>query len=197
MEKADSILMELEKEYGLEIGTTKIIAGIENFIGINNAFEIAKASKRTIAISIGGEDYTASIGAERTREGSELFYGRNMVLMAARAAGIQVFDTVFTNFRDDEGLRADTENIKNLGFDGKYLIHPNQVEIVNKVFTPNEKQIEKAMGILEIIKKAEKDEKGVIRYGNEMIDAPVVTRAIKTLQRAMAAGIIKEDINFG
>ncbi|MDO5040825.1 MAG: aldolase/citrate lyase family protein [Peptoniphilus sp.] len=197
VEKADSILTELEKEYRLEEGTTKIIAGIENFIGVNNAIEIAKASKRTIAISIGGEDYTTSIGAERTREGTELFYGRNMVLMAARLAGIQVFDTVFTNFRDDEGLRADTENIKNLGFDGKYLIHPNQVEIVNSVFTPNEKQIEKAIGILEIIEKAEKDEKGVIKYENEMIDAPIVTRAMKTLQRAMAAGIIKEDINFG
>ncbi|MFR7872014.1 HpcH/HpaI aldolase/citrate lyase family protein [Peptoniphilus grossensis] len=192
VKKADEIITELENKYGIESGKTKIIAGVENVLGVSNINEIAKASKRTIAVSIGGEDYSVSMGANRTKESWELFFARNAVVMAARLADIQVYDTVYANFKDTEGLIKETEFIKDFGFDGKYLIHPNQVKPVNDVFTPTDQEIEKAINIKNALKEANESSSGVIKLDGEMIDKPIVERAEKVLRRAVAAGKIKE-----
>ena len=132
------------------------------------------------------------MGANRTKESWELFFARNAVVMAARLADIQVYDTVYANFKDTEGLIKETEFIKDFGFDGKYLIHPNQVKPVNDVFTPTDKEIEKAMNIKNALKEANESSSGVIKLDGEMIDKPIVERAEKVLRRAVAAGKIKE-----
>ncbi len=134
---ADEYISKVEEEAGIEVGSTRIIAGMETHTGVLNAREIALASQRILAISIGGEDFTASMKTSRSVEGMEMFYARNAILIAARAAGVQAIDTVFSDINNTEGLIEDTKVIKRLGFDGKYLIHPRQVEAVNNVFTPS------------------------------------------------------------
>lgn len=187
---ADEYISKIEEEVGLEIGSTQIIAGMETHTGVLNAREIALASKRIIAISIGGEDFTASMKTTRSVEGLEMFYARNAILLAARAAGVQAIDTVFSDINNTEGLIEDTKLIKRLGFDGKYLIHPRQVEPVNNVFTPNEKEIQNAIRILYALEEANKKNLGVVALDGKMIDAPVVERAKRVIAMAKASGVI-------
>lgn len=179
----------VEKEAGIEVGSTQIIAGMESHLGVLNAREIATASPRIVAISLGGEDYTASMRTERSKDGLELFFGRNAVLLAARAAGVQAIDTVYADINDEEGLVEETKLIKKLGFDGKYLIHPRQVDPVNKVFTPSQKEIEYAIKVFEIIEEGRRQNKGAIALEGSMIDEPMVIRARNVMDRAKAAGI--------
>lgn len=179
----------VEKEAGIEVGSTQIIAGMESHLGVLNAREIATASPRIVAISLGGEDYTASMRTERSKDGLELFFGRNAVLLAARAAGVQAIDTVYADINDEEGLVEETKLIKKLGFDGKYLIHPRQVDPVNKVFTPSQREIEYAIKVFEIIEEGRRQNKGAIALEGSMIDEPMVIRARNVMDRAKAAGI--------
>ncbi len=195
VEKAVSYIESVEKAANIELGSTKIIAGMESHIGVLNAQAIAKASERIIAISIGGEDFTASMKTSRSVKGLEMFFARNAILLAARAAGVQAIDTIYANIEDEQGLKEDTEIIKNLGFDGKYLIHPKQIEIVNNVFNPTEKEIAKALRIYEAMQEALAANSGVIVLDGNMVDAPIVARAKHTLSLAIAAGLIaKEEI---
>lgn len=187
---ADEYISKVELEAGIEVGSTRIIAGMETHTGVLNAREIATASKRIVAISIGGEDFTASMKTTRSVEGMEMFYARNAILIAARAAGVQAIDTVFSDINNTEGLIEDTKLIKRLGFDGKYLIHPRQVEPVNNVFTPNEKEIQNAVRILKALEEANKKNLGVVALDGKMIDAPVVDRAKRVIALAEASGVI-------
>lgn len=179
----------VEREAGIEVGSTRIIAGMESHIGVLNAREIATASPRIVAISLGGEDYTASLRTERSKDGLELFFGRNAVLLAARAAGVQAIDTVYADTNDEEGLIEETKLIKKLGFDGKYLIHPRQIDPVNKIFTPSKKEIEYAIKVFDIIEEGRRRNKGAISLEGSMIDEPMVIRARNVMARAKAAGI--------
>lgn len=186
---ADDYISKVEAEAGIEVGSTRIIAGMETHTGVLNAREIAASSQRIVAISIGGEDFTASMKTTRSVEGLEMFYARNAILLAARAAGVQAIDTIFSDINNKEGLVEDTKLIKKLGFDGKYLIHPRQVEPVNNVFTPNEKEIQNAVRILNALKEANKRNLGVVALDGKMIDAPVVERAKRVIALAKAAGV--------
>ncbi len=186
---ADEYISKVEAEAGIEVGSTKIIAGMETHTGVLNAREIAKSSKRIVAISIGGEDFTASMKTTRSVEGLEMFYARNAILLAAREAGVQALDTIFSDINNEEGLIEDTILIKKLGFDGKYLIHPRQVEPVNNVFTPNEKEIKGAKRILNALEEANKKNLGVVALDGKMIDAPVVERARRVMALAEASGL--------
>ena len=190
VKNADDYISKVEIEAGIEVGSTRIIAGMETHTGVLNAREIAKSSQRIIAISIGGEDFTASMKTTRSVEGLEMFYARNTILLAARAAGVQALDTIFSDINNEEGLIEDTMLIKKLGFDGKYLIHPRQVEPVNNVFTPNDKEIQNAIRILNALKEANKRNLGVVALDGKMIDAPVVERAKRVIALAEASGII-------
>ena len=184
----------VEKELGC-VGRTQIMAAIESALGIVNAYDIATASKRMMGIALGAEDYSANLKTQRTKEGTELQLARETIVVAARAAGIDALDTVFSNLNDMEAFRNEVELIKRMGFDGKSIINPLQIEIINEVFAPKEKDIEKARTILAAIKEAAEKGSGVIAVNGKMVDRPVVIRAQRTIDLAIASGILtKEDI---
>lgn len=175
------------------LGRTQIMAAIESAEGICNAFEIAKASKRMMGIALGAEDYTANLKTQRTPEGTELLYARQTIIVAARAAGIDAFDTVYSNLDDMDTFRKEVELIHTLGFDGKSIINPRQIQIVNEVFAPTAKAIEKARKIIAGIKEAEAKGSGVISVNGKMVDRPVVLRAQRVMELAIASGILTKE----
>jgi citrate lyase subunit beta/citryl-CoA lyase len=188
----DEALSEIESKAGLEVGRTKIFCLLETARGIFNTYDIASASPRVTAVIPGGEDLTADLRTNRSPEGTELEGIRRNVIVAARAAGVDALDTVFPRITDDEGLRRETSFIKQLGFDGKSVIHPNQVPIIHEIFTPTEKEIERAQKIVAAAKEAAERGLGAVQVDGRMVDAPVVKRALFTLTRA---GLLEEGQN--
>lgn len=166
---------------------------IESAKGVINSYEIASASKFNCAFAIGLEDYTADIGTQRTEEGKESFFARSMVVNAARAAGIQPIDTVYSDVSNMEGLRESVLEAKSLGFEGKGCIHPRQVKVVHEAFAPTNEEIEKAKKIVLAFEEAEKKGLGVVSIGSKMIDPPVVKRAQKTINLALLNNLISDD----
>ncbi|HSP87637.1 MAG TPA: aldolase/citrate lyase family protein [Ignavibacteriaceae bacterium] len=157
---------------------------IESALGIIKAFEIASASENICALAIGLEDYTADIGTQRTNEGKESFFARSMIVNAAKAAGVQAIDTVFSDVGDMDGLRKSVLEAKALGFEGKGCIHPRQIKIVHEAFAPTVEEIDKAQKIVNAFEDAEKKGLGVVSLGTKMIDPPVVKRAQRILHLA-------------
>ncbi len=186
----DREITRIEKEIGLEVGSTRMMAAIESAEGALNAREIAKASQRLVGIAIGAEDYVTDLKTNRSKEGTELFMGRSLVLLAARAAGIDAIDTVFSNVNDMEGLYEETMAIKQLGFDGKSVINPRQIKIVHDVFTPTEKEIQNAEAVMEAIEEANRRGSGVISLNGKMIDKPIVERAKRVIRLAQTLKVI-------
>lgn len=182
----------VEKQLGC-VGRTQIMAAIESALGVVNAHAIATASKRMMGIALGAEDYCANLKTQRSQDGAELQLARQTIVVAARAAGIDALDTVYSNLNDMETFRKEVEYIKTLGFDGKSIINPRQIEVVNEVFTPTQKAIDKALAIIAAIKEAEKKGSGVIALNGKMIDKPVVIRAQRTVELAVASGVLKEE----
>jgi citrate lyase subunit beta/citryl-CoA lyase len=190
-------ILKWETELGC-VGRTKIMAAIESALGIVNAYPIATASKRMMGIALGAEDYCANLKTQRTQGdnpnfGIELLQARQMIVVAARAAGIDALDTVYSNLNDMDTFRREVELIKALGFDGKSIINPRQIEIINEVFAPKQKDIEKALKILAAIKEAEAKGSGVIAVNGKMVDKPVVIRAQHTIDLAIASGVLKKE----
>jgi citrate lyase subunit beta/citryl-CoA lyase len=162
---------------------------IESARGVLKALEIAEASAANVALAIGLEDYTADIGVPRTLGGRESYFARSMIVQAARAAGIQAIDTVFSDVTDMEGLKASVREAKALGFDGKGCIHPRQIRPIHEAFAPTEEEIDKARRIVEAYELARAQGLGVVALGSKMIDPPVVQRAQRTIQIAEATGV--------
>ena len=175
----EQMIERIEREAGIPVGTTGMMAAIES--GVFNAVEIAKASDRLIGIALGAEDYVADLKTTRS-DGIELLFARSMILNAARAAGIAAIDTVFSNVNDEEGFIAEATLIKKLGFDGKSVINPRQIEPLHKVFMPSEKDLNKARSIMEAIADANARGSGVASLNGKMIDKPVVIRAKRLLE---------------
>ncbi|MCQ2383931.1 MAG: citrate (pro-3S)-lyase subunit beta [Paludibacteraceae bacterium] len=192
VKELEAEIIRVEEKLGC-VGRTQIMAAIESALGVVNAYAIATASKRMMGIALGAEDYTASLKTPRTSEGTELLLARETIVVAARAAGINCFDTVFSNLNDMDAFRREVEAIKALGFDGKSIINPRQIEVVNEVFAPKAKDIEKAKLILAAIKEAEQKGSGVVSLNGKMVDKPVVMRAQHTIELALASGIITEE----
>lgn len=184
---------ELEAKNDIAPDTIKIIPLLETALGIENAFEIATASKRIEALYLGAEDLTADLRCKRTKEGTEIFYARGRLVCAARAAGIDAYDTPFTDVNDLDGLKKDAEFAKSLGFAGKAVISPRHVETVNKVFSPTRAEIEHAKDVYRAIKEAKAQGKGAISLNGKMIDAPIVMRAKIILDNAIAIGLETGD----
>jgi len=183
----------VEREAGIPVGQTRMMAAIEGALGVVNAYAIATASKRLVGIALGAEDYCANLKTTRSSEGSELFYARSAIVVAARAAGVDALDTVFSDVNDEQGLVRETEHIKQLGFDGKSVINPRQINPVHRVFTPTEKEIEKALRIRAAIREAEKRGSGVVSLDGKMVDRPVALRAERCLALAHAAKVRFEE----
>ena len=159
---------------------------VESAMGALRAYEIAKASENVVALTIGLEDYTADICVPRTNEGRESFWARCQVVNAARAAGVQPIDTVFSDVSDMEGLRASVLEAKGLGFDGKGCIHPRQIPVIHEAFAPSAAELEKAHRIVAAFEEAEAKGLGVVSLGSKMIDPPVVKRAQRVVKLAAA-----------
>lgn len=190
--EVEAEIEKVEREIGA-VGRTRIMAAIESALGVVNAYDIATSSPRMMGIALGAEDYCANLKTQRSKEGDELRLARETIVVAARAAGIDALDTVYSNLNDMETFRREVEYIKTLGFDGKSIINPRQIEVVNEVFTPTEKDIEKAKAIVAAIKEAENKGSGVIALNGKMIDRPVVIRAERTITLAKAAGLLTEE----
>ena len=183
----------LEEKYGLKVGSTVMMAAVESAAGVLNAEAIAAASPRLVGIAIGAEDYVTDLLTTRSPGGVELLFGRSMILLAARAAGIAAIDTVYSDVTNEEGLRQEVELIKQLGFDGKSVVNPRQIGVVHEIYTPTQEEIGHALAVLEGIKEAELRGSGVIAVDGKMVDRPMVLRAQRALDLARASGVLKKE----
>lgn len=166
---------------------------LESGRGILAALEIAQASPRNVALAIGLEDYTADLGVPRTLDGKESFFARSFLINAARAAGIQAIDTVFSDVGDMDGLRNSVVEAKQLGFDGKGCIHPRQIRVVHEAFLPTPEEIGKAKKIVVAFDHAQNQGLGVVSMGSKMIDPPIVKRALQTVELAIVSGVLNQN----
>ena len=186
---ADDIITRLEEENGMEKGSVRIHAMLETARAIVNASAIAMSSPRILGLTIGGQDLAADLGIKITREGLEMLYARSAVVLAAKAAGLLAFDTVYTDIDDLEGLREQAAMSVGLGFSGKAAIHPSQIAVIHEAFRPEEKDVRKAERIVRGAREAEERGLGVVAVDGRMVDAPVVAQAQRTLELARLAGM--------
>ncbi len=162
---------------------------LESALGIENAFEIAKASEQIVALTIGLEDYTADLGVVKTPTGAESLYARKRIVNAARGAGLQAIDSVFGDVGDLEGLRRWGELSRAMGFEGMGCVHPVQIPVIHEAFAPTSAELERAQKIVAAYNDAQQKGLGVVSLGSKMIDPPVVNRALKLMARARAMGL--------
>jgi len=162
---------------------------LESAKGVWNAFEIGTASDQVAALAFGAEDFTRDVQAERTVEGKESFVARSMVVLGARAAGVQPIDTVFSDVENEDGLRDSTKEAISLGFEGKGCIHPRQIDVLHDAFRPADADIKHALKVKAAMEEAERTGSGVISLGTKMVDPPVVARAMRVLRVAEEMGI--------
>ena len=187
VEWASKIIEAAELKYGWPVNSIRILIGIETAKGILNLKEIA-AHPRLDAIIFGGEDFAASIGAVRTKDAVELLYARQAVIVACAANDLQAIDIVTIDYKDIESLRIESEFGARLGFVGKQIIHPAQVEPVQTAFTPSGESVAYAKRIVETFEANQKEGKGAYSLDGKMIDMPLLKNAQKVLERAKAAG---------
>ena len=184
---AAEIIETAELKYGWPINSIRVLIGVETAKGILNLKELA-AHPRLDAIIFGGEDYAASIGATRTKDAVELLYARQAVLVACAANDLQAIDIVSIDYQDIEGLRSESEFGARLGYSGKQIIHPAQVEPVQTAFTPDDETVAHARRIVETFEASQKEGRGAYALDGKMIDMPLLRNAQKVLARAKAAG---------
>jgi citrate lyase subunit beta / citryl-CoA lyase len=181
IERLVLLLRSLEAQRGWPEGQVSVLALIETAQGVLNAYSIARASERLWALCLGGEDLARDLGAVRSREGLELGYARAHLVLAARAAGCLAIDTVYTDLQDAPGLEAETRHARQLGYSGKLLIHPGQIEPVHRAFAPSTEEIAWARRVLQAFEAAIARGDGVVALDGKMIDRPVVARASEIL----------------
>jgi citrate lyase subunit beta/citryl-CoA lyase len=184
--ETDHIIASAESAAGLDSGQIKLIPWIENARAVMAVQEITAASSRIIAIAFGAEDYTNDMGIQRSDTGQEVYFPRAMVPVAARAAGVASLDSPFVLFRDPDGLRQDSQVSRQLGYTGKFAIHPAQLEIINETFGPSPEEIDYARRVVEAANRAEAEGRGSVALDGRMIDVPVLKRAQNLLSLAEA-----------
>lgn len=181
---------EMESHCGIEPGTIALVGMIESARGLLNLAVIASADPRLEALIFGAEDYAADVGALRTREGLEVLYARSAIVAACAAFGLQAIDLLYLDFRNPDGLRAETLRGAQLGYAGAQVIHPNQVPVVQQVYTPDDAAIAAAQRIVESARENLQAGRGAFALDNKMVDMPVIKSAERVLVRARAAGRI-------
>lgn len=182
----------IELQCGREPGSTGLLAAIESAQGITQAVAIAQASPRLMGIALGAEDYVRNLRTERSPEGVELLFARCSILQAARAAGIQAFDTVYSDANNEAGFLHEAAHIKQLGFDGKSLINPRQIELLHNLYAPTQKEVDHAQCVVDAAETAAREGRGVVSLNGKMVDSPVIERAHLVLSRAELSGIREE-----
>lgn len=188
-QQVDAYMTQVEEKLGMARNTVGLMPLIETAMGVENAFSIASCAKRVQALFLGAEDLTADLQCKRTKAGREIEYARTRLVVAARAAGVEVYDTPFTDVNDDEGILVDAALAKGLGFTGKAAISPRHVEVINSVFSPTQKEVDYAYEVLDAIALAKEQGKGAISLYGKMIDAPIVNRAKQTIAMAQELGM--------
>ena len=193
VKKVEKAVEEAEKEFGVEPGKVLIMAALESAKGVLNALEICKASDRLFGIALSGGDYTKDLQTHITGTGVELMGARQHMIIAARAAGVQCFDTVYTDLDDMEGFIKDVEMIHLMGFDGKSIINPRQIAPVHKIYTPSQKEIIFAQKVVKEIDEKKALGIGVFTVDGKMIDIAFYDGAKRTIELAKASGVLKEE----
>lgn len=194
VQRVETVVEECEKKYGIPEGHTLIMAAIESARGVMKALDICEASERLFGIALSGGDYTKDLQTHITGTGLELMGARQNMIIAARAAGVQCFDTVYTNLDDMEGFRHDVETIHLMGFDGKSIINPRQINIVHEIFTPTQKDIIFAEKVVKEIDEKKALGIGVFTVDGKMIDIAFYDGAKRTIELAKASGVYKGDL---
>ena len=194
VQRVETVVEECEKKYGIPEGHTLIMAAIESARGVMKALDICEASERLFGIALSGGDYTKDLQTHITGTGLELMGARQNMIIAARAAGVQCFDTVYTNLDDMEGFRHDVETIHLMGFDGKSIINPRQINIVHEIFTPTQKDIIFAEKVVKEIDEKKALGIGVFTVDGKMIDIEFYDGAKRTIELAKASGVYKGDL---
>jgi citrate lyase subunit beta/citryl-CoA lyase len=185
-------ILRIEQECGREPGSTGLLAAIESPLGITQAPAIAQASPRLIGIALGAEDYVRNLRTERSAEGTELLFARCSLLQAARAAGIQAFDTVYSDANNEAGFLHEAAHIKQLGFDGKSLINPRQIDLLHNLFAPTLLEVEHARLVIDAAEASVREGRGVVSLNGKMVDQPIIERARVVLSRASLSGLREE-----
>ena len=183
-----------EEEFGVEQGRTLLMAALESPRGILNAYEICAASERMFGVAISGGDLRKCLQTSPQRDGVDMLWARGQVILAACAAGIQCFDTVFTDLDDQEGFEAEVLQNKAMGFDGKSLINPKQIRFVHQVFAPSQKEIIQAEKILRAYREQSAAGVGVFTVDGKMIDIAFIPGAERTLKLARACGMYDGEV---
>lgn len=183
-----------EKEFGIPEGRTLIMAALESARGIMKALDICEASDRLFGIALSGGDYTKDLQTHITGTGVELMGARQNMVIAARAAGVQCFDTVYTDLDNMDGFRQDVETIHLMGFDGKSIINPRQIEVVHQIYTPTQKDIIFAEKVVKEIDDKKAKGIGVFTVDGKMIDIAFYDGAKRTIELAKASGVYKGDL---
>ena len=194
VQRVEAVVEECEKKYGIPEGQTLIMAAIESARGVMKALDICEASERMFGIALSGGDYTKDLQTHITGTGLELMGARQNMIIAARAAGVQCFDTVYTNLDDMDGFRRDVETIHLMGFDGKSIINPRQINIVHEIFTPTQKDIIFAEKVVKEIDEKKALGIGVFTVDGKMIDIAFYDGAKRTIELAKASGVYKGDL---
>ena len=177
----DGLLAAVEAEHQLPVGSVKVQCSIETARGVLNAREIVAASPRVISLSFGAEDYTRFMGTSRSKSAQELQFARTYLPVVAAEAGISAIDTVWSALDDQEGFEAEVRNARALGFSGKSCIHPSQVPVVHRLYTPDEEEVAHARRVMEAMRAAEQAGAGVFTVDGKMVDAPVIAKARRVL----------------
>jgi citrate lyase subunit beta / citryl-CoA lyase len=185
-------ILEIKNSYGIT-NPVHLMPIIETALGVEMSFEIAKSSPGVVAIAIGLEDFTADLGVPRTSEGKESLYARTRIINAAKAAGIQPIDSVFSDVGDMEALRQNVLSSKALGFEGMGCIHPRQIPVIKQGFYPGRDEIDRSKKIVLAFEDASKKGLSVVALGSKMIDPPVVSRAQKIIDLAVRLGLLPGD----
>ncbi|MDO4285085.1 MAG: aldolase/citrate lyase family protein [Eubacteriales bacterium] len=185
----EQAISEAEREFGRPENSTLIMAAIESARGVVKALEICEASERLFGIALSAGDYTRDLHTHITGTGIELMGARQQMLIAARAAGVQCFDTVYTDLGNEEGLREDITTIHLMGFDGKSVINPRQIRPVHEIFTPSEKEIIFAEKVIQEIDDKRAKGIGVFTVDGKMIDVAFYDGAVQTIKLAKASGV--------
>ena len=186
LREIDRIIAPLEASAGLQPGQIKLIPWIESARAVVNVNEMAAALPQIVAIAFGAEDYTNDMGIQRTDDGAEVYHPRATIAIAARAAGVAALDSPYVAFRNPEGLRQDAGVARQLGYTGKFAIHPAQIDPINELFSPRPEDVAYARRVMEAWHEAEAAGRGSLNLDGKMVDVPVVKRAQNLLALAEA-----------
>jgi citrate lyase subunit beta/citryl-CoA lyase len=187
MKKLDSMMTKIEEKKDLPIGGTALMPLIETPLGIVNIDEIAMSTARLTGLLFGAGDFTRETRGQITRDRWELYYPLIRIVIAARAANVDAIDSPYFDVKDPEGCEANARQAKILGYDGKSVIHPLQVEVVNKVFTPTPQEVEHSRKVIEAYQRAEAEGKGATQLEGQLIEnvhASIARRILKTAEKA-------------